>query len=99
MIKKKDWYPNNPEKSSTTKATEYIPCRYSISTIWTFDNTENKQTSYRWEDCVKNFCVSLKKHATNVINFEMKKNLLLKWCKADLMFSVKHPDVSLTQSI
>ena len=38
---------------------------------------ENKHTSYRGEDCMKNFCTSLREHATNVINFEKKKMLSL----------------------
>ena len=38
---------------------------------------ENKHTSYRGEDFVKNFCTSLREHATNVINFEKKKMLSL----------------------
>ena len=33
-----------PENSSTTKLGEHIPCRYSMSTIWGFDNIENKHT-------------------------------------------------------
>ena len=43
LIKKLDGCANNPEKSSTTKIVEHIPCRYSISTIWDFDNIERKQ--------------------------------------------------------
>ena len=31
---------NNTETSSTTKIGEHIPCRYSISSIWAFDNIE-----------------------------------------------------------
>ena len=38
---------------------------------------KNKHTSYRGEDCMKNFCTSLREHATNVINFEKKKMLPL----------------------
>ena len=33
---------NNPENSSTTKIGEHITCGYSMSTIWAFDNIENK---------------------------------------------------------
>ena len=33
---------NNPEKSSTTKIGEHIPCGYSMSTIWEFDHIEDK---------------------------------------------------------
>ena len=38
---------------------------------------ENKCSLYRGEDCMKKFCISLKKHATNVINFENIKMLPL----------------------
>ena len=44
-----------------------------MSTIWTFDNIENKHTFYNGEDFTKTFCTSLKEHTTKVINFEKKK--------------------------
>ena len=53
LIKKTDGYANNPENYSTTKIGEHIPCRYSMSTIWAFDHTENKQTLYCGKDCMK----------------------------------------------
>ena len=56
---------------------EHIRCEYSMSTIWTLDNIENKYSLYHGEDCVKTFCSSLKEHATNIINFEKKKMLPL----------------------
>ena len=56
---------------------EHIRCEYSMSTIWTLDNIENKYSLYRGEDCFKTFCSSLKEHATNIINFEKKKMLPL----------------------
>ena len=43
-----------------------------MSTIWGFDNIENKHTLNRGEDCMKTFCSSLREHATNVINFQRK---------------------------
>ena len=64
---------NNPEKSSTMKIGEHIPCTYSMSTIWDFDNIKNKHTLYQGEDCMKKFCTSLREHTTNEINFEKKK--------------------------
>ena len=64
---------NNPEKSSTTKLTENIPYRYSMSVIWIFDNIENKHSLYRGQDCMKKLCSS----PTNVINFEKNKMLPL----------------------
>ena len=75
LIKKTDGFANNPEKSSTTKTGEHIPCGNSISTIWAFE--ENKHSLCRIKNCMKNFCSSLREHAANVINFEKKKLLLL----------------------
>ena len=48
-----------------------------MSTIWAFDNTENKHILDRGENCMKKFCSSLRDNATNVINFEKKKLLPL----------------------
>ena len=41
------------------------------------DNIENKHSLYRGEDCLKKIFSSLRKHATNVINFEKEKMLPL----------------------
>ena len=46
-----------------------------MSTIWAFNNIENKHTVYRGEDCMKKCCNSLREHATSAINFEKKKNV------------------------
>ena len=73
LIKRIDGYANKPENSSTTKIVEHISFVYSISTIWAFDNIENKPTLYHGEDCMKKFCTSLREHSTNVINFRKKK--------------------------
>ena len=40
LIKKIGGCANNPEKSSTTKIGEHIPCGYSMSTIWALDHIE-----------------------------------------------------------
>ena len=85
------------DRLTTTKITEHIPCRYSVSTKWTSGSMENRQTLYSGEDCMKKMCISLRKHATNVINFEKKKILSLMLCKVDLMFSEKCPHVSSKQ--
>ena len=34
LIRKIDGCANNPENFSTTKVDEYIPCGYSMSSIW-----------------------------------------------------------------
>ena len=48
-----------------------------MSTIWAFDNIENKHTLYRGEDCMKKFWESLREHAKHIIGFEKKKVLPL----------------------
>ena len=77
LIKKMDECVNNPKHSSTTKIGEHIPCGYSMSTIWAFDQIENTNTLYCRKDYMKKFCECLRKHAKNIINFEKKKMLLL----------------------
>ena len=67
MTKKVDGFKNNPEKSSTMKVDEHIPCGYSMSTIWTFDDIENKPDVYRSEDCMKMFCESWREYAMKVV--------------------------------
>ena len=64
---------NNPENSSTTKVGEHVPCEYSISTTWLFDNIENKHILYCGKDFMKQFCEYLREHAKNIIDFERKK--------------------------
>ena len=73
LIRKIDGFANNPEKSSTTKIGEDIPCGCSMSTIWGFDHIEDKHTLYRRKDCMKKFCTSLRKRAKYIIDFEKKK--------------------------
>ena len=63
--------------SSTSKLGGHIPCGYSMSTIWAFDHLENKHTLYREKGCIKKFCSSLRKHATNILNVEKEKMLPL----------------------
>ena len=49
---------NSPEKSSTTKINKHTPSGYS------FDTTKNKLDYYRGKNCMKNFCLDLREHAT-----------------------------------
>ena len=72
LIKKIDRCANNPEKSSTTKIDKYLLLWISMSTIWVFDNIENKHTLYRREDCMKEFCESLREHAKNILILKRK---------------------------
>ena len=48
-----------------------------MSTIWAFDNIENKHTLYRGEDCMNKFCTSLREQTKNITDFEKKKMLTL----------------------
>ena len=63
LVKKVDRRENNPGKLSTTKVDDII-CGYSMCTIWRFDSIENKYNAYRGEDCIKNFCESLRSQST-----------------------------------
>ena len=56
--------------SSATKVDEHIPCGYSMSTIWEFDDIENKHSLSSGKDCMKKFCISPREHAANVISFD-----------------------------
>ena len=46
LIRKTDGCTNNLENSLTTKIGQHISSRYSMSTIWAFDNIENKHCLY-----------------------------------------------------
>ena len=45
-----------------------------MSTIWAFDQIENKYTLYRGKYCMKTFCTCLREHAKNIIDFKKKTN-------------------------
>ena len=77
LIRKIDGCANNPEKSSTTKIGEHIPCGYSMSTIWGFDHIEDKHTLYRGKYCMKKFCTSFKRTRKKYNYFKKKKMLPL----------------------
>ena len=54
-------YYNNPKKSSTSKSS---PSGYLLFTYCPFDTTKNKFDYYRGKNCMKNFCLDLREHAT-----------------------------------
>ena len=64
---------NNPENSPRAKVSEHIPLGFSMSTISSFKNKENKHDVYRGKDCTKKFCESLREHAIKIINCKKKK--------------------------
>ena len=68
---------NNPNKSSTTKINKHTPSGYSIFTNCSFDESKNKISYYREDDCMKKFCKDLREHSTKIINYEKKKMISL----------------------
>ena len=77
LLKKMNTCHNNPEKSSITKINKHTPSGYSLFTHCSFDTTQNKVDYYRGNNCMKNFCLDLKKHATKIINYEKKEMIPL----------------------
>ena len=67
---------NNPESSSTTRASKNIPSASSMSTISSVRSIENRHDLCRGKNCMKRFCEFLREHAMKTINFK-KKNLEL----------------------
>ena len=72
LIEKIDGCENNPEKSSTTKIGEHIPCGYLMSTILGSDHIEDKRILYHGKDCMKKFCGSLTVSDPQVIRIDLK---------------------------
>ena len=68
---------NNPEKSLTIKINKHTPSGYSLFTHCSFDTTKNKFDYYRSKNCIKNFCLDLKEHATKIIDYEKKEMIPL----------------------
>ena len=77
IIEKTDGCENNPENSSTTKVSKYIPSGFSMSTISSFRSIENKHDVYRGKDCMKSFCEFFRDHAMKIINFKKQKNEII----------------------
>ena len=63
---------NNPEKLSATKINNHTPSGYSLFTCYSFNAKKNKLDCYRGADCMKKFCIDLKKHVERIINYENK---------------------------
>ena len=68
---------NNPNKSSTTKTNKHTPSGYSIFTNCSFDESKNKISYYRGDDCMKKLCKDFIEHSTEIINYEKKKMISL----------------------
>ena len=70
------WH-NNPEKSSATKINKHTPYGYSLFTHCSFDTTKSKFDYYRGKNCMKNFSLDFREHATKIINYEKKEMIPL----------------------
>ena len=70
-------YHNNPKKPSTTKINKHTLSGYSLFTHCSFDTTKSKLDYYGGKNCMKNFCLDLKEHATEIINYEIKEMIPL----------------------
>ena len=55
------------------KVGKHILSGFSMSTILSFKDIENKHDVYRGKDFMKNFWECLKKHARKIINFKKEK--------------------------
>ena len=82
LLEKMSTRHNNSEKSSTTKINKHTPSGYSLFTMnylhCSFDTIKDKLDYYRGKNCMKNFCLDLREHATKIINYEKKEMILLK---------------------
>ena len=77
LLEKISTYLNNPKKSLTTKISKHPPSDCSLFSYCTFDTIKNKFDYNRGIDCMKGFCKDLKKHATEIINFQKKEIIQL----------------------
>ena len=77
ILKKTQYYQNNPEKSYTEKNAKHKPSGYTWCSICSFDDTKNKHHFYRGKDCIEKFCKDLKELGTEIINFKEKEMIPL----------------------
>ena len=77
LLEKMSTSQNDPNKLSTTKINKHTPSGYSIFTNCSFDESKNKISYYRGNDCMKKFCKDLREHSTKIINYEKKKMIAL----------------------
>ena len=75
-MKKINTYHNNLEKSSKTKTNKHTP---SLFTHYSFDTTKNKFDYHGSKNCMKNFGLDLREHATKI----MKKKEMIPLTKKE----------------
>ena len=69
---------NNPKNSSTTKIIKHRASGYSLFTNCSFDAAKNNFDCYKGKDCMKNFFIDLREHATKIINYKKKEMIPLR---------------------
>ena len=77
LLEKMSTCQNDPNKSSTTKINKHTPSGYSIFTLCSFDESKNKISNYRGDDCMKKFSKDLREHSKKIINYEKEKMISL----------------------
>ena len=77
LLEKMSTCQNDPNESSTTKINKHTPSGYSTFTNCSFDESKNKISYCRGNDCMKKFCKDLREHSTRIINYEKKKMIAL----------------------
>ena len=73
LLGKMNTYHNNPKNSLATKINKHTASGYSLFTHSSIDATKNELDYYRGKNCMKNFCLDLREHATKIINCEKKE--------------------------
>ena len=79
-----------PEKSCKTKVSEHILPDFSVSTISSFKDIENKHGIDRGKDCMKKVCESLREHAMVIINFKKKRNEIINRRTAEIIWKCRN---------
>ena len=77
LLEKMNTCHHNPEKSSATKINKHTPSAYSLFTHCSFDKTKTELDYDRGKNCMKNFCLDLREHATKIINYKKKEMIPL----------------------
>ena len=77
LLEKMNTCHNNPKQSSRTKINKHTPSGDSLFRHRSFDTTKNKLDYYSGKNCMKNFCIDLKEHATKIINYEKEEMIPL----------------------
>ena len=74
LLEKMNTCCNNPKRSSTTKINKHTASGYLLFANCSYNTTKNKLDYYRGKNCMKNVFVDLKEHATEIINYQKKRN-------------------------